>query len=291
MIAYWWYERNFGDALNPYLLEKLSGKKVCYTPAAHVPDFRKEWVRFIKSPLSYDWRRLGWPEKKKPVVLAIGSRLEDSRPNYHVWGAGFLNSNGFCKGGTFWAVRGSYSAQRLVMLGFPRCEVYGDPALLMPMVYQPNVKKEHRVGIVPHIVEYKNFCLRFPHSFVVNLATNDIEHVIDEIYSCDLVLSTSLHGMIVAHAYGIPALWIKDGSIAGDNIKFKDYLSSVSLPYYDGRFSWNDVFLSNGQVDEVFVRNAENVLLPSRNKMLQIQKQLLAVAPFPIKISRNKMQK
>ncbi len=30
ILAHWCYSGNFGDALNPYLLEKLSGMKVKY---------------------------------------------------------------------------------------------------------------------------------------------------------------------------------------------------------------------------------------------------------------------
>ena len=140
--ATWWYEPNFGDALNPYLLSKLSGCQVEYCPE-HRPFFKVELKRFLSNPFKYDWRRMKWPEEKDPVVLAIGSMLEHSRPNYIVWGTGFLKETGVCPGGTVLAVRGPFSSEKLFQQGYKKCEVYGDPALLLPLIYQPNAS-EHK---------------------------------------------------------------------------------------------------------------------------------------------------
>lgn len=56
--------------------------------------------------------------------------------------------------------------------------------------------------------------------------------VIEDIVSCEYILSTSLHGIIVAHTYGVKALWIKKGNIQTDGIKFDDYFSSVQIDRY-----------------------------------------------------------
>jgi pyruvyltransferase len=52
--------------------------------------------------------------------------------------------------------------------------------------------------------------------------------VIDDIASCDAIASSSLHGVITANAYGIPAAWLEFSSkIGGDGMKYIDYFQSV----------------------------------------------------------------
>jgi hypothetical protein len=90
ILAHWCYWENFGDALNPYLLERLSGCKVKYCNS-YMPNYRKELIRLIKSILHlhrYNLRLLYHPELNKPVVLAIGSILARSQKNHLVWGGG-----------------------------------------------------------------------------------------------------------------------------------------------------------------------------------------------------------
>lgn len=88
ILAHWCYSGNFGDALNPYLLEKLSGMKVKYCNSFK-PDYKVELWQMIKTLLHlhrYNFRLLLPPEDTRPVVLAIGSILSRSRQNYLVWG-------------------------------------------------------------------------------------------------------------------------------------------------------------------------------------------------------------
>ena len=281
IYAFWWYEENFGDALTPYLIKKLSGKKVIYT-CWHRPYFKVEAKRLLNSIThfkKYDFRRLCWPIKDQPVVLGVGSILWLSLPNYQIWGSGFLRTKDHFKGGEIYAVRGKYSAQKLVGMSYPECKVYGDPALLLPLIYKPRKKKEG-VGIVPHYTEYEDFKIKFPNYKIINLNTYNIEKTIDEICSCEYILSTSLHGVIVAHAYGIPALWIKKKQLATDDFKYKDYFSSVGLPEYDGAlFDINK--LVNLTYNE-YPENIKSLMMPSQKAVVDIQKGLISVAPFEI---------
>ena len=53
--------------------------------------------------------------------------------------------------------------------------------------------------------------------------------VIDQICSCERILSSSLHGLIVSDAYQIPSCWIElTGKISGGYFKYYDYASSVN---------------------------------------------------------------
>ena len=59
----------------------------------------------------------------------------------------------------------------------------------------------------------------------------EIEAFLDEMLDCERIVSSSLHGVIIAQAYGIPAcLATVTGSAAqihGDGIKFDDYFRSI----------------------------------------------------------------
>jgi hypothetical protein len=53
--------------------------------------------------------------------------------------------------------------------------------------------------------------------------------VVREIAACAAVLTTSLHGLIVADAYGIPAVWSTLApDLIGGTFKFHDYESVVT---------------------------------------------------------------
>lgn len=69
---------------------------------------------------------------------------------------------------------------------------------------------------------------------VINIArstSQEVEEFIDELTSCESIFSSSLHGVIVAQAYGIPAQWItvKNSPIHSEqNFKFEDYFLGAS---------------------------------------------------------------
>lgn len=69
---------------------------------------------------------------------------------------------------------------------------------------------------------------REPGVLVIDLVTDDVGCVIDRMLSCKRIVSSTLRGLIVAYAYGIPNAWIEfSGRIKGDGTKFLDYLQSV----------------------------------------------------------------
>lgn len=111
------------------------------------PNYKEEIFHLFRSIChfhKYNLRLLLSPEKSKPVVLAVGSILSRSRTNYLVWGGGYMDALEKGRGGKFLAVRGPFSADKLVEEGYPRCTVYGDPALLLPLVYTPITKENVR---------------------------------------------------------------------------------------------------------------------------------------------------
>jgi hypothetical protein len=65
---------------------------------------------------------------------------------------------------------------------------------------------------------------------VINLNNPDPLEIAKQITKCRSTISSSLHGVICSHAYGIPSAWVKFSNIIiGDDIKYKDHYASVGL--------------------------------------------------------------
>lgn len=280
--VFWWrYVDNFGDALNPYLVEKLSGLKVVHfsmmSKYGALKNILKSTVLMRKPHPEAFTTFKSFGEK----LLVIGSVMSYSNAKTTVWGAGFMNENESCSGGKFLAVRGKETVRRLNELGFRCNPALGDPALLLPLLYSPIRVEKHVIGIIPHWTEVENFKVKYGTKFkIIDLVTKDIEGVVDQILSCKFILSSSLHGVIVGHAYSIPSLWIKEGYIHTDGFKFKDYFSSVGIENYDG-LNLDELLLSFPNLEDVFESLREKTLI--NISLSDIQTNLLNVAPFTLK--------
>ena len=210
-IAFWWGPgqfRNFGDALNPVLIEALSGKTVVHSS------------RVVNLA-------------GKPVYYVIGSILQRiSSSNAFVWGSGFLDSRDGLETlpRKVLAVRGPLTRRKLLQLGVECPEVYGDPALLCPMLFKPAAKR-YRLGFVPHYVDRDSPLLdKFRRMSGVSVidVTDRVQDVVRGITECEVIASSSLHGLVAADAYGIPSIWVEiSGKLKGDDFKFHDYFQSV----------------------------------------------------------------
>ncbi|KAA3621331.1 MAG: polysaccharide pyruvyl transferase family protein [Flavobacterium sp.] len=207
---------NYGDLLSKYIVEKLSGRTTVYYNA---PKSRK---------------RLFKPRH----LLAIGSIMSYADGRSYVWGTGIISKNDVFGKATFCAVRGPKTRERVIQLGFECPEVYGDPALLLPRFYKPVVAKTHKIGIIPHYTDYDTVARWYKNSpgiKVINLLSDDLEATTNDILSCESTISSSLHGIIISHAYGIPSVWVRfSNRLSGDNVKFEDYFLSVDLVPYTG---------------------------------------------------------
>jgi len=202
---------NWGDAISPYLFEKLSG---------HKPN-----VRVLPEDRLSDGEH---------VLLIAGSILSHATKFTGIWGAGFISEHDLCrvKPLEIYAVRGPVTRKMLIKQGFNCPEVYGDPGLLFPKFYNPIVDKKFKYGIVPHYVDQKNPWIKRvaarPDVKVINIMNPDVLKFVDEVCSCENILSSSLHGLVCADAYGIPSLWITlSDKIHGAGFKFRDYFFSV----------------------------------------------------------------
>ena len=287
-------KRNFGDVLGPYIVENLSGKEVMYTPLLHT-GFNKLFIlTYLRAIYN---RKLSVKEmygnvqyllgNKPNLLITIGSVIDwYTNPNCDIWGSGIMNRNSQITKANFYAVRGKYSQLRLKELGFETAQAIGDPALLTPLIYQPKSEKKYALGVIPHFLHYEDTVKRLncDKILVINLL-DDIEKVIEEVHSCVKIISSSLHGIIIAHAYEVPALWfwLSETHIGGDDIKFADYFSSVEIEEYKF-FNLEHDHLDKGYLDRVesiFDANPQLSLVDS-SVLKKIQADLITSAPFPI---------
>lgn len=252
-------KENFGDLLSKYLVEKISKKRV-------------KWV----SPKAY--RFLFFLKKN---YLVIGSILSHSTKKSIVWGSGIIKSNENVNAREFLAIRGPKTRERLLQLGKLNVpEIYGDPAILTPEFYKPIIENKYKVGVICHYVDFEEISLNVKDENikVINLLTNNVESKIDEILSCKYLISSSLHGVIIGHAYNKPSLWVKfSEKLYGDDIKFYDYFKSVSLEI-------NNPTLIKGEMNELsllnLIKKNQEFLLPKKSVIEELKINLMKVCPF-----------
>lgn len=222
--------QNWGDKLNPYLASRISGREVIH-------------------------RAEIYPVMRWPVHYWIGSHLSAAcnDPQAIVWGAGFISSQDavVANPAKVYAVRGWLSNEKLKKAGITPPDVVGDPALLLPRFFQPARKYPQRaLGVIAHCFERTDpFFLKarqWGNARFIDIC-GDIEDVVEKIVSCDRIVSSSLHGIICADAYGIPSVWLHaSDKPKGDGFKFRDYFSSV------GREDRGPLFVSEStEIEEI----------------------------------------
>lgn len=207
---------NFGDDLNVPLLEHLSGKKV-----------RLYNTLFCR--------------KEKENLLAIGSIIENfCNENSIIWGSGAMYGDKPLshKPKEVLAVRGPLTKVYLESQGVKCPSVFGDPALLFPHIYTPSKKKKYKLGVIPHyrdfnLLHIKIFRETHPEVLFIQLqGYMSWQDIIEQINSCEQIASSSLHGMILADAYGIPNVQIIcSNTIEGSNFKYRDYMGGVGREF------------------------------------------------------------
>lgn len=277
----YWEADNFGDILNKDLIEELTGKKTVHKEGG---PFLKNFVRLVLSAIIKANPKLiskvvfPW----QTTYVWVGSILCWADKHSKIWGAGFMNNYEKFSGGEVYAVRGPLTNNKLKELGGRGTDVYGDPALLLPLWIPEKKHKRYKLGIIPHWKETEFFKERFGSKYnIIDLRTRDVKSVMNQILDCEYILSSSLHGLIVPHAYNRPALWIKHGYIDTDGFKFEDYFASVGIPNYSGFENFESILESEEKWMELFEKN-KDIAVPHVS-IMELQKKLLSVAPFPLK--------
>jgi len=211
----WHRSINFGDQLNPYLINHFLG---------YWPEKYEIWNE-----------EEGRHEKLvDPHIMLLGSILNEANQFTTVVGAGFVSESSRCiSKPKFLSVRGKLTIERIQKLyGNIENIFIGDPALSLPKIYSPDVEKKYSIGIIPHLIDEDLVRSKFSDFRIISLKTNfstteEIERIITEINECEVTISSSLHGLIISHSYGIPSLWAEfSDNVIGKGFKFMDYFSN-----------------------------------------------------------------
>ncbi len=177
---------------------------------------------------------------KRNHTLFCGSILGRSNKYSNILGAGFISeeqSSRPIQYNKVIGVRGILTAEALrlnnqeVSISF-----MGDPGLLVKEVIAPrdsNYKKSGKIGVIPHFIDYdivKKMIEDNPNFELINIkSTYDV--VCKQILRCDVVLSSSLHGLIFSDAMNVPNSWVKfSNNVKGGTFKFRDYYSVMTNP-------------------------------------------------------------
>ena len=226
--------RNWGDDINYYFIGKISKQKIVF-----IPDFAPFMRRFEH-------------------YLMIGSILGGKNLNNTIiYGSGIMNTKPFKgKPKKIISVRGPKTRETLLKHGIDCPENYGDPALLLPLFYVPKISNDkNSILIIPHghtrdnnpilkqLVEDKGCRV------VRTTKYHNWTDIIDAINNSSLVLSESLHGLIVSEAYKIPCIWVEFINHDIEEIRaFSDIWDFKYIDFYESinKFGMKSIKLYEG---------------------------------------------
>lgn len=189
---------NFGDLLGPVIVERILADRGLADGAA-----------------------------RHGRLLAVGSILKLARDGDTVWGIG-ANGKSLSDDFAFTrldvrAVRGPLTRDFLLGRGIDVPEVYGDPGLLVGRLWTRDelagTRRRRPRVIVPNLHDYP--AVRRAYGREVVNPTAPMAKVLGAIASSDLVVGSSLHGIVIAESLGIPARLV--ASSAEPEFKYLDY--------------------------------------------------------------------
>lgn len=241
-LNYWSESKNLGDLLSPVVVDYMLSLK-------NISSNKKI--------------------KKRKHFYAIGSILTAGQQDAVVWGSGILNASLTYRLEKrkldIRAVRGPFTRAVLMDYGYNVPEVYGDPAILLPEIYLPKeVSKKYKYGIIFH-KDYNLPSLTINNDYtIIDICTNNYKSFINRIVSTEIIISSSLHGIILAESYGIRAILLKPQI---DILKYYDY------------------YFSTGRVNFPVAENIEdafNILPPELPDFFKLRQKLKAAFPYDI---------
>lgn len=208
---------NFGDELSPLVLRYVTGRAVRWAPADRAE------VISVGSILEYVNKRTS----NQPWIWGTGMRTEPDPKDLPKIAADH---------GRILAVRGPLSRESLRL---PPELPIGDPGVFAPEIARLAGLKRSGTLFIPH---FRTWATASGRSFlrqaktlgykIANPSLHPME-MMSLIARADFVLSSSLHGVIVAHALGIPVQLVSI-PVSGRNepiFKYNDYFNSIGIKY------------------------------------------------------------
>lgn len=217
---FWWQgdgahdvsRRNFGDYLSPLIVEMVSRRPVVFAPVA-----------------SADMLAIGTILKRERQARLFGFPRK-----LHIWGSGAGKPDErFPARHYYHAVRGHLTLARIKATG-GASPALGDPGILAGRYVDGRQApdKTFTLGIIPHFVDQSLKAVTEigsrPNTLVINVF-DPVDSVLEQIRRCHFILSSSMHGLIVSDAFGIPNRRILLSDKVKSSMKFEDYYSIYGL--------------------------------------------------------------
>ena len=259
---------NVGDLLNPIIVSHLSNSKVVRSKlySANMTAIGSTLNNVLLS--------------KRFKTRIIQKTLKLFSKSFIIWGTGFLrepenNEVFFRKDIKINALRGKLSKNKVQIILNKELDIaLGDPGILISdIIPKLHSKNGNLVGVIPHFreqdnIEFEKLKNRFENAIMIDLKGDPIS-VLQQISACNYILSSSLHGLIIADSYRIPNLpiFVSD-KVKGDGFKFSDYYSNFDLEYspilskYFDNIS-EDFILKNYKITDKNVIDMKNSLYKS----------------------------
>jgi len=220
------YKSNFGDALSPLIIERIIGR------APHLS------------------------KSSSKQLLGLGSILHYAREKDVIWGSG-LNGKiaPWCynfRSLDVRAVRGPRTRAFLLKRGIPCPEIYGDPALLMPILFPELIPQaEEEFVLIPNLNEIAAYN-GLPH---LVLPTEEPMEVVRRILGAKRVIAGSLHALIVAESFGIPAILLRLTEVE-PLLKYCDYYEGTGRGEFPIAYSLQEALEMESSALPCFNREA-----------------------------------
>jgi pyruvyltransferase len=175
-----------------------------------------------------------------PHLLGVGSIVHLAGRGSHLWGCGIINPDVApvwrrIPQSRIFALRGNLTLDQFEKRGYQLPNIpLGDPAVLSSHYFTLSKGySSFRVGIIPHYSQFEFLSKRLANAdniIILNVKTPP-QQFIDNLAACQYILSSSLHGLILADAFQIPNKWIMlQPNLFGGDFKFRDYYSTTDHP-------------------------------------------------------------
>ena len=216
---YWWRPSgnwiNIGDEISPIVLNHVTGRNIIH---AGLDDCDGIAIGSVFYP-----RKASARKRRTPLF---------------VWGSGTLNPR---------PTDFAHLSVVMAALRGPRtwgqianCPdlPFGDPGLFVREIWPAAPRRAGRIGIIPHhsmigSAQTRALMAALGDTVLLDMTAPDIGGMLRQLSECSLILSSSLHGLIFADAYGIPSLfWNEQG--AENEWKYRDYFEGVGRPDFAG---------------------------------------------------------
>lgn len=221
---------NMGDILNKNVIEKLFDCKVVRR-------------NYLFGKVSGIGSGLGNYTLEGPIWKRILKRISAIiSPNVYIWGTGFVKykekDSKLYKNTKFCAVRGQLSKKRIETLVGKELDIpMGDAGILASyLLDNQKIEKKYDVGIIAHYKEkdepiFKELCNKFKNSTFIDVQDTPY-NVTKKIAECKTIISSSLHGLIIADSLYVPNVHIVvTNNLLGDGFKFDDYYSAYGIKH------------------------------------------------------------